>query len=98
MAKAENQISAYISLGTNEMVERYAKARGLKKAHLIEDALLHHLQALRELPADIIIPPRIRVDEKTAEALRRRVHKPRQPTKAMKVLFPKGSRSTPAQG
>ena len=35
------------------MVERYTEARGVKKGHLIEEALLHHLQALRELPADI---------------------------------------------
>ena len=56
MAKVETQISAYVSLRTKEMVERYTETRGLKKDHFIEDALLHHLQALRELPADIIIP------------------------------------------
>ena len=87
MAKVETQISAYVSLRTKEMVERYTEARGVKKAHLIEDALLHHLQALRELPADIIIPPRIVVDEETAKALHQRVEKPRRPTSAMRKLF-----------
>jgi len=56
---AEIQISAYISETTKEQVEHYAEAHGVKKGHLVEEALLHHLQALRELPADIMIPPRI---------------------------------------
>ncbi len=89
MAKVETQISAYVSLRTKEMVERYTEARGVKKAHLIEDALLHHLQALRELPADIIIPPRILVDDETARALDQRGEKPRRPTSAMRELFSK---------
>jgi hypothetical protein len=87
MAKVETQISAHVSVRTKEMVERYTEARGVKKAHLIEEALLHHLQALRELPADIIIPPRIVVDEESAKALQERVEKPRRPTRAMKDLF-----------
>jgi hypothetical protein len=31
----------------------------VKKAHLIEEALQHHLQALREIPEDLIIPSRL---------------------------------------
>ena len=89
MATTETQISAVISGSTKEMVERYTQARGVKKGHLIEEALLHHLQALRELPADIIIPPRIVVDEKTAKRLQERVDKPSEPTEAMKELFSK---------
>lgn len=80
------QISAYISATTRDEVERYAEAHGVKKSFLVEQALLHHMQALRELPADIIIPPRITV---TAAAHRRvvdRVEKPRKPTKAMREL------------
>ncbi len=80
-------ISAYVSGSTKGMVEDYTEARGVKKGHLIEEALLHHLQALRELPADVIIPPRIVVDEETAKTLRKRIDEPRVPTKAMKELF-----------
>ena len=87
MSVKETQISAYISRSTKEMVEDYTEARGVKKGHLIEEALLHHLQALRELPADIIIPPRIVVDEETAKTLRKRIDEPRTPTKAMKELL-----------
>ena len=68
-------------------MERYADAHGVKKGHLIEDALLHHLQALRELPADVIIPPRLVVNEKTAREILKRIDKPRKPTKAMRDLF-----------
>jgi hypothetical protein len=62
---ADTQISAYISDSTREEVERYVEAHGLKKGSLVEEALLHHLQALRELPQDIVIPPRIRVSRRS---------------------------------
>ena len=69
------------------MVERYTEAHGVKKGHLIEEALLHHLQALRELPADIIIPPRLIIDEDTAKSIQERVDNPCATTKAMEELF-----------
>ena len=50
------QVSAYISEETKAEVEAYVKRRGVKKA-MIEQALQHHLQALREIPEDLIIPP-----------------------------------------
>ncbi len=85
----EKQISAYISDSTRRLVEEYAEAHGVKKGFLIEEALLHHLQALRELPADVIIPPRLLVAAETGERLLGRVRKPRKPTKAMRELFGK---------
>lgn len=81
------QISTYISDVTKEQLERYSHAHGVKKGHLVEEALLHHLQALRELPADLIIPPRL---ELTAESFQRvvdRIQNPRQPTKALEELM-----------
>ncbi len=84
---SDTQISAYISASTKQLVEEYAEAHGVKKGFLIEEALLHHLQALRELPADVIIPPRLLVTEETGERLLARVRKPRRPTKAMRELF-----------
>ena len=59
---SETQVSAHISAGTREQLEAYARAHGIKKGRLLEDALLHHLQALRELPADLILPPRLVVE------------------------------------
>ena len=84
---SETQISAFISESTKERVERYVEAHGVKKGHLIEEALLHHLQALRELPADIVIPPRVVVTRSSLERISRLVKKPRKPTKAMRDLM-----------
>ena len=84
---ADTQISAHISEATKQMVERYAEAHGVKKGHLVETALLHHLQALRELPADIVIPPSIVVTARSFEAVAEVVKKPRGPTKALRDLM-----------
>jgi hypothetical protein len=84
---AETQISAYVSEATKRQVERYAEAHGVKKGYLVEEALLHHLLALRELPADIVIPPRLIVTTKSFEAVARLVKKPRRPTKALRDLM-----------
>ncbi len=84
---AETQISAYISEATKEQVERYAEAHGVKKGHLVEEALLHHLQALRELPADIVIPPRITVTSESFEVITNLIKKPRKPTQALRDLI-----------
>jgi hypothetical protein len=84
---ADTQISAYISDTTRDEVERYVDAHGVKKGSLVEQALLHHLQALRELPADIIIPPRIRVTDKSFAEVAALVESPRKPTAALRKLM-----------
>jgi predicted DNA-binding protein len=89
MASGQTQVSAFISDSTKDALEQYADAHGLKKAYLIEEALLHHLQALRELPLDVIIPARLIVSRDSGQAILDRVEKPRRPTKAMRELFGK---------
>ena len=84
---AETQISAYISESTKRQVERYADAHGVKKGHLIEEALLHHLQALRELPSDVVIPPRLTVTSKSFAVVTALVKRPRKPSKALRDLM-----------
>ena len=81
------QISAHVDLSTRELLERYAEAHGVKKGHFIESALLHHLQALHELPADLVIPPRIVLEPESAQEVLRLIADPREPTEAMKALF-----------
>lgn len=81
------QISAYISKATKKQVESYSDAHGVKQGRLIEDALLHHLLALRELPADVIIPPRLTLRAASFARVARLVKKPRKPTKAMRELL-----------
>jgi len=84
---AEKQLSTLISEATKERVERYADAHGVKKAHLIEEALLHHLKALQELPSDIIIPPRIELSAESFERVTALVTRPRKPSKALRDLM-----------
>ena len=85
----DTQISAHVSVSTKKQLERYAEAHGLKQGHLVEEALLHHLQALRELPQDVIIPTRIVVTRESGERIARRLRNPRPPTEAMRKLFGK---------
>jgi hypothetical protein len=85
--KTQTQISAFVSIGTKHRLERYVEAHGVKKAAVVESALLHHLQALEELPADIVIPPRLVVSRESFEAILTQMESPGEPTEAMKALF-----------
>lgn len=89
MASTKVRISAYISAETKELVDRYAEEHELKRGHLLEEALLHHLQALRELPTDVLIPSRVVVSKASWKNIERRRTKPRRPTAAMRKLFSK---------
>jgi len=82
----ERQISAFISDETKEKVERFAEEHGVKKAALIEQALLHYLQAYYEMPRDIVIPPRLKLSEKSFVKVVKLIKSPRKPTKAMRKL------------
>ena len=85
----ETQISAIISATTRERLEKHARATGMKKGHLVEQALIHHLQALEELPADMIVHPRIVVSRKTGDAIARQIETA-QPTPALRHLLNDG--------
>ena len=73
------QISAEISQGTKQLLERYSRAHGIKKQFLIERALLHHIQALEELPASVIVPPRLVVSAASGRKLAELVGKRQEP-------------------
>jgi hypothetical protein len=88
MAKA-TQISAQISETTRELMEKHVRRTGVKKGHLVEQALLHHLQALEELPAEYIIHPRIVVSRKTGEESLRQAESAK-PTPALRKLMRDG--------
>ena len=74
------QISADISENTKQLLERYARENGVKKAWLIESALQHHLRALRDLPADVIVRPRFVPTRDAAEKLVGELDNPAEPT------------------
>jgi hypothetical protein len=88
MAKP-TQISALISETTRVLLETHVRATGVKKGYLVEQALLHHLQALGELPPELIIHPRIVVSRKTGEAILKQISTA-EPTAALRDLMRDG--------
>lgn len=85
----ETQISAVVSESTKELMERHVRATGVKKGYLVEQALRHHLQALQELPTDVIIHPRLVATRKSGEAILKEIEKA-QPTQALGDLLRDG--------
>jgi hypothetical protein len=59
----------------------------LKKGFVIEQALLHHLQAVSEIPEDAVIPPRLVVTSESGERLLERLESQEAPNRAMRELF-----------
>ena len=82
----ETQISAQISQSTRELMEKHVRQSGVKKGHLIEQALLHHLQALDELPAEFIIHPRLVVSRSSGEELLRRAEAAEPPVALRELM------------
>ncbi len=85
------QISAEISEGTRQLLERYSRAHGIKKQFLIETALLHHIQALEELPAWAIVPPRLVVSTASGRKIANLLTKPKKPTRELVALMRGGN-------
>jgi hypothetical protein len=85
----ETQISALVSRTTKELLDRHVRATGVKKGHLVEQALRHHLQALHELPTDVVVHPTIVVTKKSGEAMLTRIAKGK-PTAALRGLMRRG--------
>ena len=83
------QISALVSDTTRDLLERHVRATGVKKGRLVEQALRHHLRALQELPADIIVHPRLVVTRKSGEVILREMEKGK-PTDALRDLMRDG--------
>ena len=71
----ETQISAVVSRTTSELLERHVRATGVKKGHLVEQALRHHLQALQELPADVVVHPKLVVTRTSGQAILKQLAK-----------------------
>jgi hypothetical protein len=83
------QISALVSQETKELLERHVRATGVKKGHLVEQALRHHLRALQELPADVIVHPRLVVTRKSGKAMVEQMEQGK-PTDALRDLMRDG--------
>jgi predicted DNA-binding protein len=81
------QISAHVSEETKARLERFVRRTGQTRGRIIEDALLQHLQALEQLPAEALVPARIVLSAESAAHVREMITRPPEPTEEMKRLF-----------
>lgn len=81
------RISAVISPETQAQVEAHAKHLHIRKAVLIEQALQYHLQALREIPSELMIPPRLVLNRDSFAQVVDRLERNEPPTHALRILM-----------
>lgn len=81
------QISAHVSEGTKAKLDRLSRARGLRKAFVLEQALLYHFRALEELPEEAFLPPRLVLSRNSFDKIIEFVNNPPYPTEAMQELM-----------
>ena len=86
----EVQISAIIDASTKALLERHVRATGVKKGHLVEEALRHYLQALQELPLDVVVHSRIVLTPASSKVVRRELREG-TPTKVLRDLMRHGN-------
>jgi uncharacterized protein (DUF1778 family) len=87
MHRNHRKISARVSADTKARIERSVREHGVKRSFLIERALQHHLAAMEEIPADIVIPPVVVVSPKSGARIAESLENPAPPSDAMKALF-----------
>lgn len=81
------RISAVVSSKTREALEKLVRATGLKKGHVVEEALLCHLRAMAELPADDPVPPVVTLTRGSGGRLLAALHRAAKPTAALRRLM-----------
>jgi len=81
------QISGFVPQDVRDDFERLVKARGLKKGYVLEQALRHHLRALREIPEEFIIPATVVLTRKSFEDLLRQLKSRSKPSSQLRKLM-----------
>ena len=84
---ASTQISAHISQETKGQIESYVKRSGVTKAFMIETALQHFLQALREIPEDVVIPARLTITGSSMDKIAAQLESDEPVTAELKALM-----------
>ncbi len=87
LRQKQPQISAHVSEGTKLKLDRISQSRGLRKAFVLEQALLYHFRALEELPEEAFTPPRLVLSRNSFEKIVEMVNKPTSPNTAMQELM-----------
>ena len=81
------QISAHISDETRSQIEVFVRRSGITKARLVEDALQHHLAALREIPDDLMVPARLVLARESFEDVVAAIESDAPPDEALRELI-----------
>lgn len=87
LRQKQPQISAHVSAGTKLKLDQISQSRGLRKAFVLEQALLYHFRALEELPEEAFTPPRIVLSQNSLKKIVNMVDNPASPTKDMQELM-----------
>lgn len=91
------RISAHVSVGTKKKLDQLVRARGLREAFVIEQALQYYFRSLEELPEDAFIPPRLVLTPESFERIMDTIENPPAPTQAMLELMNGIADSTTSQ-
>ena len=83
----QSQISATVSVATNERLDRFTESHGLKKNFVVEQALLYFMEARRELPDEAFIPTRLVLDDKVFDRVVDLLECPPAPTEGLRELM-----------
>lgn len=81
------QVSAQISEATRQRLDQYARESGIKKSHIIEDAIEQHLDVLDEIPPQYVIPKHIVLANESFDQVVEMINNPRKPTPALVELM-----------
>jgi uncharacterized protein (DUF1778 family) len=82
-----SQISATISAATKEKLDRFTESCGLEKNFVVEQALLHFMEARSELPDEALIPARMVLDDSAFDRVVALLEGPAAPTAALRELM-----------
>lgn len=81
------RVSGFVPQDVRDDFDRLVRARGLKKSFVLEQALRHHLRALREVPEHFIIPPTVVLTRKSFEDLLYQLKSRSKPTQKLRKLM-----------
>ncbi|TVR04973.1 MAG: hypothetical protein EA398_00750 [Deltaproteobacteria bacterium] len=81
------QISATLSEATKARLDRFTRSRGLKKNFVVEQALLHYMEARGELPDEALVPARLVVADDAFDRIAEDIAHPPAPTPALRELM-----------
>lgn len=83
------QLSTPITRETRQMLDRYSKRTGIKKGHLIEEALRSYLVAHEGLPLDVVVPNTLVLSSSSSRKFVREL-RGQKPNVALKKLMRDG--------